>query len=161
MSKNAKYRWNSMKIVNIDRENLHIFWITWGISMKFSGKIWLMIILKFTKNQSFTLSLEDTFLEKPQGGSSWPPDPVVFLGLMQSINHLMFSAPFYQIWKACKTYAVRISMEQKQLFADFLQNSVLKNLAIFTEKHLCWGLLSIKMEAFRTAFFIEQLMLPM
>ena len=27
-----------------------------------------MIILKVTKNQGFNLSLEDTFLEKPQGG---------------------------------------------------------------------------------------------
>ena len=27
----------------------------------------LMIILKVTKNQSFTLSLEDTFFKKPQG----------------------------------------------------------------------------------------------
>ena len=27
-----------------------------------------MIILKVTKNQSFTLSLEDTFFETPQGG---------------------------------------------------------------------------------------------
>ena len=35
--------------------------------MKFSGKICLMIILKVTKNQGFTLSLEDTFFEKPQG----------------------------------------------------------------------------------------------
>ena len=30
--------------------------------------MWLMIISKVTKNQDFTLSLEDTFLEKPQGG---------------------------------------------------------------------------------------------
>ena len=35
--------------------------------MKFSGKIWFMIILKVTKKQGFTLSSEDTFLEKPQG----------------------------------------------------------------------------------------------
>ena len=35
--------------------------------MKLSEKMWLMIILKFTKNQEFTLSLEDTFLEKPPG----------------------------------------------------------------------------------------------
>ena len=27
-----------------------------------------MIILKVTENQGFTLSLEDTFFEKPQGG---------------------------------------------------------------------------------------------
>ena len=36
--------------------------------MKFSGKMCFKIILKITKNQSFTLSLEDTFFEKPQGG---------------------------------------------------------------------------------------------
>ena len=37
--------------------------------MKFSGKMCLKIILKFTEEQGFTLSLEDTFFEKPQGGS--------------------------------------------------------------------------------------------
>ena len=35
--------------------------------MKFSGKMCLMIILKVTENQDFTLSLEDKFFEKPQG----------------------------------------------------------------------------------------------
>ena len=54
-----------MKVANIDREYLYIFWTTWGNSMKFSGKICLMVILKVTKNQGFTLSLEDTLLEKP------------------------------------------------------------------------------------------------
>ena len=28
-----------VKIVNIEEENVHIFWTTWGISMKFSGKV--------------------------------------------------------------------------------------------------------------------------
>ena len=37
--------------------------------MKFSGKMCFEIILKVTKNQGFTLSLEDTFFKKPQGGS--------------------------------------------------------------------------------------------
>ena len=32
-----------------------------------------MIILKVTKKHEFTLSLEDTFLEKPQGGQIDPP----------------------------------------------------------------------------------------
>ena len=44
--------------------------------MQFSGKMCLIIILKATKNQGFTLSLEDTFFEKPQrgeGGSNYPP----------------------------------------------------------------------------------------
>ena len=46
-------------------EILEIFWTTWAISMKFSGKMWLLIILKVKKSQGFTLSLEDTFFGKP------------------------------------------------------------------------------------------------
>ena len=38
--------------------------------MQFSEKICLKIILRVTKNQGFTLSLEDTFFEKPQGWSN-------------------------------------------------------------------------------------------
>ena len=56
-----------MKIAYIDREILHIL-TTGGISMKFLGKMGLMIMLKVTKNQGFTLSIEDAFFEKPQGG---------------------------------------------------------------------------------------------
>ena len=48
--------------------------------MKFSGKMCLKLILKVTKNQGFTLSLEETFFEKPQGGQTDPPPPA-FLGL--------------------------------------------------------------------------------
>ena len=33
--------------------------------MKFSGKMSLKIILRVTKNQGFTLSLEDAFFETP------------------------------------------------------------------------------------------------
>ena len=32
-----------------------------------------MIILKVTKTEGFTHSLEDTFFGKSQGGSNWPP----------------------------------------------------------------------------------------
>ena len=76
-----------MKIANIDREILHNFWTTWGISMKFSGKMCLMIILKVTKKQGFIIIIEDTFFEKPQGGvkltapSPPPPSPPAVLGL--------------------------------------------------------------------------------
>ena len=59
---------NWWKLTNIDREFLHIFWTTWGNSMKFSGKMCLKILLKVTKNQGFSLSSEDTLFEKPQGG---------------------------------------------------------------------------------------------
>ena len=36
--------------------------------MKFSGKMYFEIMLKVTKYQGFTLSLQDIFFEKPQGG---------------------------------------------------------------------------------------------
>ena len=36
--------------------------------MKFSGNMLLMIILKVTKNQGFTISLEDTVFENCSGG---------------------------------------------------------------------------------------------
>ena len=44
-----------MKVVKIDGENFHIFWMTWGISMKFSGIMSLMIILKVTKKTEIYL----------------------------------------------------------------------------------------------------------
>ena len=56
-----------MKIVNAEGENLYIFWTNSEqiSSMKLSGKMRLMIILKFTKKQGFVLSLEYTLsLEK-------------------------------------------------------------------------------------------------
>ena len=55
--------------------------MTWETSMRFSGKMWLMIILKTTKKKkkSFTFSLKGTFFGKPQGRSNWPP---VILELM-------------------------------------------------------------------------------
>ena len=37
--------------------------------MKFLGKMYFKIMLKVTKNQGLTLSLENTFFEKPQRGS--------------------------------------------------------------------------------------------
>ena len=59
-----------MKRANIDGENLHIIWTTWGIlMMTFSGKMWLMIILKLKKKQTnkngIILSLKNIFSEKP------------------------------------------------------------------------------------------------
>ena len=42
-----------MKIANMHREILQNFWTTWGISIKFSGKYSLMIILEVTKKTGF------------------------------------------------------------------------------------------------------------
>ena len=48
--------------------------------MKFSGKMSVMIILKVTKSQASTLSLEEAFLGKLQGwgGVKLPPSPSFF-----------------------------------------------------------------------------------
>ena len=56
--------------------------------MKFSGRMCPNIILKVTKSQGFTLSSEDTFSEKPQGGrvTLTPPFPPAVLGLMLNAN---------------------------------------------------------------------------
>ena len=61
-----------MKKVNIDKENHYIFQTTLGMkfSMKFSEKMCVMTILKITKKQGLTFSLENTVLEKPQGVGS-------------------------------------------------------------------------------------------
>ena len=63
--------------------------------MKFSGKMCLKIILKVTKNQGFTLSVEDAFFEKPQGGG-WgvkltPPSPSSFR-VKQDVFDLLLAA---------------------------------------------------------------------
>ena len=63
--------------------------------MKFSGKMYIMIILKVTKKQSFTLSLEDTFFKKPQGELKLIP-PVV-LGLTDQVDLRKLLLYFYEI----------------------------------------------------------------
>ena len=49
--------------------------------MKFSGKMCFKILLKITKNQDFTLSLEDAIFKKPQGEGSQIDLLPVILGL--------------------------------------------------------------------------------
>ena len=67
-----------MKIANIVKESLRIFWTTCEISMKLSGMMWLMIILKVkklkvTKKQEFTISLADSLKKKTTGGVKLSP----------------------------------------------------------------------------------------
>ena len=73
----AKKCWNHLLyadiirffLANVEGENLHIFWTTWGIWMKFSEEMWLMS----QKKQGFTFFLENTFLEKHRGFTMTPP----------------------------------------------------------------------------------------
>ena len=65
--------------------------------MKFSGKMCLKIILKVTKNQGFSLSLEDTLFEKPQGGGVKliPPSRVRVNPMDRCTNPLHKKKEFY------------------------------------------------------------------
>ena len=95
------------EIVNIEEENLPNFWTIWGITMKFSGKMWLMIImiiLKITKNQNFNISLKNAFLK-----NHWGRVKLTFSGLrLSSDEH--------------KTTLLNWTTFQKQPFADVLQS---------------------------------------
>ena len=93
MSKNPKSRLN---------ESIKIFWTTWG------RKMWLMIILKATKSPSFTLSLEDTFLEKPQGGQIDP----LSLFRVKCVSNLAWTQNFHRQIKF-KRNGNRISSRKK------------------------------------------------
>ena len=87
INKNADincYMWRHLFLCNREMlkegENLHIFWTTSGISMKFSENIWLIILSH--KKQGFVFFLENTFLEKSQGEGQM--DSAAFFGLRRS-----------------------------------------------------------------------------
>ena len=75
-----------MKIVDIEEENLHIFWASWRISMKFSEKMRLMIILLVTKKH-------DPFSEKHIFGKT-----TAFLGLKYLFAFCIIS---YLLCRSC------------------------------------------------------------
>ena len=81
---NVKKSKKLMKLANIDEENLHIFQTTLGISMKFSGKMCLMIILKVKKAGLYSLSRKYIFKKTTRRQRTPPP---AFSGL----NHHDFS----------------------------------------------------------------------
>ena len=61
---NVKKSEKSMKIVNTKGENVHMIWMAREMSMKFSGKMWLMIILKVTQKTDPSNLLRVNFLNK-------------------------------------------------------------------------------------------------
>ena len=70
-----------MNIVEIEVENLQIFWTSCEIPMKFSRKMLLTIIIKVTKNQDSSLSLKNTFSWKitETGAGEWGRGGQIYL----------------------------------------------------------------------------------
>ena len=61
--------------------------------MEFSGKICLLILLKVTKNQGFTFSVQHTFFEKPRGQGQIDSQP--FQGKVRYILILYCYCHYY------------------------------------------------------------------
>ena len=76
-----------IKIADIDREVLDIFWTTWGISMKLLGKMWLTIIIqiyiyiKKTKTPGFHLVFK-RYIFRKSTRERGQIDPTAVLGLI-------------------------------------------------------------------------------
>ena len=108
MSKNPKNWRKLMKIANIDREFLYIFWTTRENSMTFSGKICFKIILKVTKNQGSTLSIENTFFKKPLEGQFDPP------GILGSIKPQIWCKKrgiiLFKFWNTLNQFPMKVTI---------------------------------------------------
>ena len=85
--------------------------------MKFSGKMCFEIMLNVTKNQVFTLSLEDIFFEKPQGGQ------FDLLPGRLRLNHINYSLIIQ------KLYMTLLIHKQKE---EFLQLLITRDKFLFT-----------------------------
>ena len=80
--------------------------------------MWFIIILKFTKKQGFTLSLEDTFLENHKGEDQ--TDPLAFLGLkilkdFHERPHVLSRERNFN-WEVNK-YSVSLKEDQRKLIS--------------------------------------------
>ena len=133
--------------------------------MKFSGKMYLKITLKVTKNEGFTLSLEDTFFEKPQGGVKLTPSRFrlkakwnkmyeksffkFILFLKYCVSELEFRKQ-YNCQQYSKYQIHRISR------TIFFKLGVVKNFANFKSKHLSWSLFLIKLQTFWPATLLKR-----
>ena len=69
-----------MKITNVEEENLHIFWMTSGISMKFSGNMWN----NHRKRTSLLLWKVNFWKSHRRRGSDWHPP--TFQGFIQALS---------------------------------------------------------------------------
>ena len=126
---------NLINIVNNEKEVLHIFQMTGETSMRFSWKMWLTITLKVTKRQRFTLSLENTFLEKPQRDIKLThpaPHPLPIFFKLKKIKTLQkwYTAYHHNFFQALsRKFRLRI-LGYSEKFGENIK------LQVFTAKHM-------------------------
>ena len=75
--------------------------------------------------------------------------------LLQGVDS--FLAPKIN-WKSCSSFQIFWSLIYENTFLSqmFLKTGVLKNFAIFTEKHPRWSLISIKLQSWRPTTLLKR-----
>ena len=114
--------------------------------------MWLIIILKVTKNQGFTLSLEDTFFKKPQGegnqidphSTSAPPSVVLRLIIKKAISirsfpktirSLRIAKPYFTL---CRAYLSEVIWKKQQMRTNIQTNKLFMHQTMCVSNVMCW-----------------------
>ena len=93
--------------------------------MKFSRKIYLKIILKVTKNQGFSLYLEDTLFEKPWGGEGRSQIDPISGFRVKALSHFIVVVSYGTLMNVLLKILQNLPSMQKilfQLFPEGAQN---------------------------------------
>ena len=85
--------------------------------MKFSGKIYLKIILKVTKNQGFSIYLEDKLFEKPRGEGGVKLTPSRFR--VKALSHFIVVVSYGTLMNVLLKILQNLPSMQKILFQLF------------------------------------------
>ena len=130
-----------MKIANIEKENLHVLWTTWEISIKLSEKMWLIIILNVTKKAALHPLFRKYIFRKTRGSVNWPPFPFSLFRVKNTreISREIFKS-ITRICSNLRVYNSKCGMckNQKQLMEVFFKKKVFFEISEKnTGKHRC------------------------
>ena len=108
-----------MKIANIDKERIHMFWTTWAISIKLSGETWLMLLSKVTRKLGLHPLFGRYIFQISTGESNWP---IAFLGLK-----LLQKKQFRKQQKQLVTWLViKVSIKLQRIYNRIIQQLIHK-----------------------------------
>ena len=108
-----------MKIANIDKERIHMFWTTWAISIKLSGEMWLMLLSKVTRKLGLHPHFGRYIFQKSKGESN---SPIAFLGLK-----LLQKKQFRKQQKQLVTgLVIKVSIKLQRIYNRIIQQLIHK-----------------------------------